>query len=92
MEREVLQTANTVITVGKTLGNELVELGAKKCVVIHNGFDESDLPKEGHQPTLDTKFTIAHIGSMNKARNPNVLWQALSEIVKENSEFSKSFL
>jgi hypothetical protein len=89
LEREVLQTANTVITIGKTLGNELVELGAKKCVVIHNGFDESDLPQEGHQPPLDSKFTIAHIGSMNKARNPNVLWQALSELVKENSEFSE---
>jgi glycosyltransferase involved in cell wall biosynthesis len=89
LEREVLQTANTVITIGKTLGNELMELGAKKSVVIHNGFDESDLPKEGNQPPLDYKFTIAHIGSMNKARNPDVLWQALSELVKENSEFSK---
>jgi glycosyltransferase involved in cell wall biosynthesis len=89
LEREVLQTANTVITVGKTLGEELVSLGAKKMVVIPNGFDESDLPKEEQKPSLDSKFTIAHIGSMNKARNPAILWQALSELVNENNEFSK---
>lgn len=88
LEHQVLQTADTVITIGKTLGEELVALGAKKLVVIHNGFDTDDISIKDAKVALDTKFTIAHIGSMNKARNPKVLWKALNELVSENKDFA----
>ena len=38
---------------------------------------------------LDKKFSITHIGLMNADRNPKILWKALSEIMNENSEFTK---
>jgi glycosyltransferase involved in cell wall biosynthesis len=86
LEKEVLSTANAVLSVGQTLSQELKDLGAKRVITITNGFDEEDLPKS--KPILDEKFTIAHIGSMTRTRNPIVLWKALQELEKENSDFA----
>ena len=37
------------------------------------------------------QFTLAHIGSLLSERNPIILWQVLSELVKEVSDFSNHF-
>jgi len=50
--------------------------------VIPNGFDHQDVKNE--IPVLDSCFTISHIGTMNAARNPVVLWSALKELCDEN--------
>jgi glycosyltransferase involved in cell wall biosynthesis len=86
LENQVLTSADVVLSIGQTLSEELKELGAKHVTTITNGFDQEDLPST--KPVLDQKFTIAHIGSMTKTRNPKVLWQALGELVKENPDFS----
>ncbi len=87
LEKQVLQNADCVVTVGETMKNELAEgLSGKKFVVITNGFDDEDLfPGE---IILDKKFTIAHIGTLVPSRNPVVLWKVLSEILKENKLFA----
>ena len=85
LEKKVLERADEVITVGETLKNELINLGAKKCTIITNGFDYDDLsnsaPKEDHE-----KFIISHIGTLGWSRNPSNLWDSLEEIVKRNIE------
>lgn len=83
LERAVLKNADVTLTIGKTLGEELKELGAKKVEVITNGFDKDDTSNE---VALDDKFSLAHIGSMTSTRNPEVLWKALSELLVENAE------
>jgi len=86
LERRVLEKSDYAISVGETLTNELVDLGAKRAKTITNGYDETDLT-EG-QVGLDEKFSIAHIGSLTKTRNPDLLWKALSELCKENTQFA----
>jgi len=85
LEKQVISTADQVITVGKQLAKEFETLGAKKAIVITNGYDTADKVEGVVEPDAD--FSIAHFGTVNKARNPELLWQVLSELVKENAEF-----
>jgi len=91
-ELSVLQNADVVVSVGQTMSDEFLTMyknsGGKdvnKFKVITNGFDTEDL-KSG---TLikDTKFSIAHIGTLVKDRNPQVLWKVLQKMVRENEKF-----
>jgi glycosyltransferase involved in cell wall biosynthesis len=85
-ERAVLENADCTITIGKTLGEELKALGAKRLEVITNGFDDSDVASDNVQ--MDKKFSIAHIGTLVKSRNPETLWKVLEEMVNENEVFA----
>lgn len=92
MEKKVLQESDAVISVGQTMQDEFKAIlndvsQNKKFTVITNGFDEEDKVNTSIQK--DEYFTIAHIGTLNKSRNPFILWKALSELVKEQTEFSK---
>ena len=87
LEKNVLSKADIVLTIGNQLKDELQELGAKNVEVIENGFDEEDF-KIKDSNSLDSKFTIAHIGSFSPSRNHHILWKVLEEIVIENNDFS----
>ena len=87
LENEVLQKADQVIAVGNTLAQELLELGAKECKVITNGFDPRKFKNLEILPERDS-FIISHIGLMSAARNPELLWEALAKLKKENEIFS----
>jgi len=91
-ELSVLQHADKVVSVGQTMSNEFLamyqKLGGKdltKFKVITNGFDDDDL-KVGIV-IKDKKFSIAHIGTLVKDRNPQVLWKVLKKIAQENEKF-----
>jgi glycosyltransferase involved in cell wall biosynthesis len=86
LEKEVTITADCVVTVGNQMREEFEALGAKKAVVITNGFDTSDSITGEVQ--ADKKFTIAHFGTVNKARNPELLWQVIAQLVNENASFA----
>lgn len=87
MERNVLEQADEVITVGKTMAEEFRAMAACDPVVITNGFDEDDIPKG--EIAFDKYFSIAHIGTMVKTRNPENLWKALTELCSEIEGFSE---
>jgi hypothetical protein len=87
LEKNVLYKADIVLTIGNQLKDELQELGAKNVEVIENGYDEEDF-KNNNSNSLDSKFTIAHIGSFSPSRNHHILWKVLEEIVIENNDFS----
>ena len=87
LEKNVLSSANIVLTIGEQLKNELKELGAKNVEVIENGYDIEDF-KNDDPNFLDSKFTIAHIGSFSPSRNHQVLWKVLNEIINENNNFA----
>ena len=86
LEKEVLKFSDAVIVVGKKM-KEKYEKFQKNIFVVTNGFD-GEVTKSAK---LDSKFTITHIGLMNADRNPRMLWEILSEIKEENSEFSSDF-
>lgn len=89
LEKKVLQTADAVVSVTQSMTNEFKLISgdnSNKFSTITNGFDDEDAFKG--IITLDPKFSIAHIGTLVKTRNPLVLWKALSELVKENKTFA----
>jgi glycosyltransferase involved in cell wall biosynthesis len=88
LEREVVANASCVVTVGNQMKDEFEAIGAKKVMVITNGFDTADRIEEAVE--RDCEFSLAHFGTVNKARNPELLWQVLADLVKENNEFAKN--
>ena len=91
-ELSVLQNADSVVSIGQTMSDEFLEMyknaGGKdfnKFKVITNGFDTEDL--QTGTIVKDKKFSIAHIGTLVKDRNPQVLWKVLKKIISENAGF-----
>jgi len=84
-ERQVIKNADILTTVSWKWAEDFKEMGAKHVEVITNGFDADDF--NSLEKPLSKKFELCHLGSMNKDRNPNVLWESLSEIAKENEAF-----
>ena len=85
MEREVIQGADAVLVVSNGMAEEFLQMRPKSLKVITNGYDESDV--EQVEVTLDEKFTISHIGTLNAARNPRTVWKALSQLCADNKAF-----
>ena len=82
LEQKVLNNADAVLVVGKTMKENYKQF-SKNIHVITNGYDVDEL----ESIALDTKFSIVHIGLMNTDRNPKSLWKILSEIALENKGF-----
>lgn len=88
LERSVLNSADHIITTSFTTKEEFESKTNKPLTVITNGFDEDiNTTKPDHN-----KFRIAHIGSLLSGRNPENLWKALSDLVKENEQFRSKFV
>jgi hypothetical protein len=83
LESQVLNTADTIIVTSKTTKTEFEALTTKPIAVITNGFDVEKV----EQQTLDSKFSLAHIGSFLSARNPKLLWESLVELIAEIPDF-----
>jgi len=91
-ELSVLQNASLILSVGNTMSQEFIELYRKaggkdfsKFYVIANGFDIDDVKAEN--VIKDFKFSLAHIGTLVKDRNPDVLWRVLHELVRSSPAF-----
>jgi len=83
LERQVLNSADTIIVTSKTTKTEFQALTTKPIEVITNGFDVEKIEKQ----TLDTQFSLAHIGSFLSERNPKILWESLKELLQEIPDF-----
>jgi glycosyltransferase involved in cell wall biosynthesis len=81
MEKNVLTKADTIITVGQTLGAILGSKGEKishKINILPNGYDEEDF--EGILPITPEMFTITYVGSLSPAYPVNGLIEAVKGI------------
>ncbi len=85
MEREVAETADGIIVVGKSMQAYFQQFNPN-TEVITNGYDQvtSVAPV-----ALDKKFSITHIGMMNADRDPQVLWKVLSMLKEEIPGFAE---
>lgn len=83
LEHQVLNTADTIIVTSKTTKSEFQAITTKPIAVITNGYDTEQVEKQ----TLDTKFSLAHIGSFLSERNPLILWESLVELLHEIPDF-----
>ena len=87
LEKLVLKSANKVVTVSKSWAKDFTRISQVKPVVITNGFDPDDFIEAGKME-LDKVFSMTHVGSLNKDRNPYILWKTISELIIENKSFA----
>jgi len=87
LEKQVLEKANSVVVISKTMAEDFRKIYDRKYEVITNGFDEEDLIEPSF--LMDKKFSIAHIGTLVSTRNPVSLWEALKELIAEQDDFAK---
>lgn len=83
LEHKVLNTADTIIVTSKTTKAEFEVITKQPISVITNGYDVENVEKQ----SLDSKFTLAHIGSFLSDRNPPFLWESLVELLQEIPDF-----
>jgi galactitol-specific phosphotransferase system IIB component len=83
LEHQVLNSADTIIVTSKTTKIEFEAITNKPIAIITNGYDDEKVEKQ----ILDTKFSLAHIGSFLSERNPSILWESLVELINEIPDF-----
>ena len=86
LEHQVLNSADTIIVTSKTTKTEFEAITTKPIVVITNGYDTEKVEIEA----LDSKFSLAHIGSFLSERNPMILWESLVELLDEIPDFKSN--
>jgi glycosyltransferase involved in cell wall biosynthesis len=84
MEKKVVTTADQIVCVGYTWGEELKAIGNSNMEVITNGYDEMDINIEN--VAIDTEISITHLGTLGGARNPKILWEVLAQLKQEYPE------
>lgn len=89
LEKKVLETANAVIVISPGMKKEFKSIVERTYSVIPNGYDKEDVPEKSEETGNFHKFSLAHIGSLTKTRNPVNLWKALHQLVNENEDFAK---
>jgi hypothetical protein len=87
LENDVLNRADQIVVTSHVTKREFEEKTKKPVAVITNGYDT--MPSEKLE--LDTKFSLAHIGSLLSRRNPEALWFVLKELIEENPSFACDF-
>lgn len=87
LEKEVLTSCDEIIVTSPTTKKEFEGITSKSISVITNGYDVERVEKKA----MDTKFTLAHIGSLLSERNPKILWEAINEVLEENEAIARLF-
>jgi len=85
LENQVIREADAVLVVGKSMKEEFIDRN-QHVHVLSNGFDDQ---AQDEEISMDSKFSISHIGMMNADRNPKIFWKALKELVDENEDFAE---
>ncbi len=89
LEKAVLKGADRVVVIGETMAKRFGELAGIDPVVVPNGYDEADFAKV-RDKTPGDRFTILHVGAMNKDRNHPAFWNALASLVSRHPEFARA--
>lgn len=90
LESEVFKNADITLATSYTDAENFRKNGAN-AVCITNGFDETDSGKKLNQSAISDHFTLSYIGVLEQLRNPENLWAALNNLIKNNSDFAESF-
>ena len=86
-EKKVLSKADAVTVVSSGMITDFKDKVDREYYFIPNGYDEDDI-NTGIKIKKSEKFTLSHIGSLTKTRNPENLWNVLKEIISEDEQFS----
>lgn len=89
LETRVLEHADVVITISNGMKKMFVDR-CKRCEMLPNGFDMTDLPISIEQP-INPKFVLGHIGSYVAALDSEGLYKALKELLDNEPGFKENF-
>lgn len=89
LEKEVLVTADLVLSVSMSWAKDLKKLGAIKTSVIMNGFDLEDYNYNLKNDRVK-KFTIGYFGVYNTLRDHSFFWDIIEKISKTKLDFDNS--
>jgi glycosyltransferase involved in cell wall biosynthesis len=83
LEKMILLNADRVVVTSHSTREEFEQISGRSIDLITNGFD--GIVQVADAPS--GRFVMAHIGSLLSQRNPQSLWQAISELVAEVDGF-----
>jgi len=92
-EKKILNQADKITCISQ-LDIELdfaKKTDSSKCINIPNGFDDDDFKKMNVFDSPTDKFTILHLGAVNKERNPLKLFEAIKSLVNKGLLNSNNF-
>ncbi len=87
LEKSVLENATQILVTSPRTKKEFQLITSTPIQVITNGYDLL----ENNTIPVNDKFVVSHIGSLLSDRNPKVLWEVLSEILRSNKAFREAF-
>jgi len=87
-ELSVLTQADEVVVISNSMKSDFIAIHDREYSVITNGYDEDDVLTENI--VIDKKFTISHIGTMVKTRNPEILWKVLNAEAENSQDFASN--
>ncbi len=85
LEQKVLNAADHIISVTPEYQSFYQKKTTKPVHCLTNGFDIDENP---FFHALDTRFSIAYIGTLFKERNPKILWKVLHKLASQNKTFA----
>ncbi len=86
LELEVLRRANAVTVISNSMADDFSKIHPRSYTVITNGYDSDDTGMPA--PIPDSKFSIAHIGTLVSTRNPVTLWEALKALLSTHPDLA----
>src|SRR5690606_25407413 len=78
LERSVHENASAVTAVSPSMIEGLSRRLRRDYHLIYNGFDTTDFEED--VKVNREQFVVAHVGSLNEARNPEALFRALADL------------
>lgn len=86
LEREVFERAD--LTLATSFSDKIAfEKKGAKALTITNGYDKLNVSSEANIDSAQReKFTLLYAGVLEQLRNPHLLWESLSEILKEEPQ------
>lgn len=86
LEKQVLDDASVVVAVSPLVQEEFQAMTGTPVELITNGFDDDDF-SQVVEP--DGYFNVTHTGLFASDGNPEIIWQALAEKCRQDTEFDK---
>ena len=87
LEKRVLSKADHIIVTSAQTKLLFSKKTNQPITVVTNGFDDASISKV----KMDLNFTLTHIGFLSSQRNPAILWDVLSELIHELTDFKEKF-
>ena len=84
LEQQVLDTTNLLLVTSPSTGKEFASKTSTPIQLITNGYD---IPEASSTIQPKGKFTLSHVGTLLSDRNPQLLWESLADLCRDDAIF-----